>query len=299
MSLARARQAGAVPNWIRANRPFAVAFVLMAATAVGIRSVGWVEKLPVPWPPLTQVDGGFRLTSLPDRFGPYVKLTRDKDSVVVSRTPQNQPEGERVFTPQELEELSIETYTNKQRYDSRASNWYVSRIYRDTRKPVNDLSGYWRLELFYYTGMRDKVPHVPERCLSVGGATVLSTDTLQVEVPSAPAPWDKPIRFAATRFEIADADGVASRSGVEYYLFSLNGQPQSDWKWVRLSMSNPWVSYCYFAKMQFAPLFVKDPEQADQEGAEFMRQFLPYVLQNLPSAGVVENLEKQAKTKSK
>ena len=169
-------------GWCRGNPHFLVALVFLAATAGTIRLFKWVEKLPVPWPEGVEVNENFQMTSLPKKFG--------NRFVMVEKDPNNQKSfvGERVIEESVLKDLSIGTYLDEQRRPKRCSNWYVARVYRDTESGENGTSlySYWLLEVYYYTGVRDKVPHVPERCLRAGGVGVLGSLTVEFPAPRRP-----------------------------------------------------------------------------------------------------------------
>jgi hypothetical protein len=271
------------------DRRFIIATVLMAVTAAGwdmtMRGLKWaMYKDPVPWPAAVEVTSDFRLKSLPATLGPYRILEGEK--------------GDAVLNEDLLEQLKIGTALDKSRVAQRQSNWYSVRYYVLANVKSHTPYGAWRLEIYYYTGGLDKVPHVPERCLAAGGATVTGSDNVNVEIAGIPAPWNK-FDIERTRFD-ATEQGL-TRQQVVYYLFSLNGQPENSWENVRATLSLPWVRHCYFAKMQFAPLVdnVSDLEEADQAAREFLRTVLPAVLQQLPTAADVQKLSTPTATETK
>jgi hypothetical protein len=58
-------------------------------------------------------------------------------------------------------------------------------------------------------------------------------------------------------------------------------------------MKDVWTEYCYFAKVQFGPQgpgSIESPAQADAQAEIFMRDVLPDLLRNLPSAAGVDAL---------
>ena len=74
--------------------------------------------------------------------------------------------------------------------------------------------------------------------------------------------------------------------GVEYYVFSLNGSPETSWEFVRLNILSPLVQYCYFAKVQFSPMGtgeIGEFSESDAAAEGFLNAFLPVVLKALPS----------------
>jgi len=261
------------------DRHFLIAAVILSLSAGGwgmtITLLKWATyKEPVSWPACVRVDpDNRRLLTLPERFGPYV-LRRDN--------------GEIILEDMTLELLGIKTaYDDSARVTSRRSNWYVSRVYHDTRPSAEPRA--WRLSIYYYTGGLDKVPHVPERCMVADGARWLDSRAVAFEAPGAPPPWDGEVAFRRALF---------ARSGqqfVQYYLFSLNGRPERSWEVVRATLSlSPWMRHCYFAKIQFAPYGqAADLAETDRAAAEFAKHFLAGALRQLPMPEDIRELSGQ------
>ena len=273
---------------------FFVAVGILTVTLVGwnwmIAKLQWVtRKEAVPWPPAVRVDAQCRLESFPTVCGPFV-LAEDGE---LEGTTDGKPDGEIVLKDDVMESLRINTARDKMNLAERKSNWYLTRVYRDSRVQLpNDPARFWRLEIFYYTGGLDKVPHVPERCLVAGGAALV-TDlsggiTFQVD---GDKPWNGPVPFHRTGYEVSDRLRLNSRQYVQYYTFSLNGRPEDLWEKVRLKLSDPRLRYCYFAKVQFAPLGeVVDVKRTDQTAQEFVQNIMTTVLNMLPMPQDVDRL---------
>ena len=282
-------------SWLGRNGHFLVALLILGAVAGAIGMLGWVVKQPVPWPEGVEVDKEFRLLSLPSRFGPYVKVVKDG----VFSEADGQPDGEIISKPDDVRKLGIGTTYDKARYPDRRSNWYVSRIYEDERiADERHPHKFWRLDVYYYTGLRDKVPHVSERCLWVAGATVLSSKPIAFRAPEARKPWNRHIDFQRVYFELG-SPGELPTEAVDYYVFSLNGKPERSWELVRLALSLPMPRYVYFAKIQFSPMArsrVDTVEGADEAATEFIKHALPSIIKMLPSAA---DIDKVAKTEER
>ena len=283
-----------VLSWCRDNRHFLAAGLIVACTAVAVRAVGWTEKLPVPWPEGVRVGEDWRLESPPlDKIGPF-ELERG-DGVVRKR--DGKPDGEVVLRSADLKALGIGTSYDSDRYPHGSSNWYVARIYRDTRRRApdrrrHDPYSHWQLEVYYYTGIRDKAPHIPERCLLAGGVTIVSSGGSEFEAPRCPGPWNR-TTFRRTVYERSVGNMARPFQGVEYYVFSLDGKPTNTPEAVRLHLANPLVRYCYFAKIQFSPAGIggiRDLNEADSRAQEFVKHFLPEVLKVLPTTEAVGRL---------
>jgi len=279
------------------DRHFVIASVILATTAVGwsvaidqLRLV--INKQPVPWPDGVVVSEDFRLISLPDTLGPFEKVTGDG---VLDKNPDGtprldgQPDGEEILRKDVMETLGVGTSFDELRRDRRRSNWYVSRIYRDTRKNSRYL--YWQLMVTYYTGGMDRVPHVGERCLVAGGLTVTASERVDFKVPAARSPWDTSLPFRRVQYERPGGPDMRDMQHAEYYTFSLNGRPEDSWTSVRRELAKPWRKYCYFAKIQFRPIGeVRDVAVADECAQDFLNYMLPGMLAALPMPSDIDRI---------
>lgn len=245
-------------------------------------------KEAVPWPAITRVDEDLRLLSLSDEFpvdSPlknYVKLGHNGKT--------DEPDGEIIIQKDVMESLGIGTGFDRTRYKDRKSNWYVSRLYYDTREEKNNPYRVWQLDVTYYTGSMDVVPHIPEVCLFAAGLQPQPGGIVRFRVPSAEAPWnDAP--FNRTPYLQTDRLGIKTHRFVQYYSFCLNGLPETSRERVRAKLTIPWIRHCYFAKIQFGPRgVVNDLAEADRRAEDFARHFLPSVLENLPTQADIEKL---------
>jgi hypothetical protein len=258
--------------------------ILAAATAAWyLGAAGWLKwafyKRPVPWPEGVRVHAEqFRLLSLPRSFAGgdgrerYVLVEADADD-------DGQADGDVILPPHLTDSLGIGTRTDRARLADRRSNWYFVREYEDT-----DTGARWRLEAFYYTGMLDQVPHVPERCLAAAGAALERADLRDVTFDIPAGAWRGQVPFRRAPY-VPSGSASAGTRYVQYYTFSMNGRPTASWEAVRLRLTYPWVRWCYFAKIQFYPTApAADLARADREAEAFARCFLPAVLEALPTA---------------
>jgi exosortase len=281
-----ARAPVAIPRNSLADRHFIIAAAILAVTAGGWT---WATealhftavKNPVPWGARSTVSEDFRLTSLAEEMGPFKRVLPDVESIRGGPSFRNWE----LFTKTDLESLKIGTDVDKTRLADRRSNWYVSRIYRDTR-PAAAVRA-WRLDVYYYTGEADTVPHIPEICAQASGATILGGADVLFAVPAAPAPWAQSVPFRRTQYRLADG-----KSMVDYYTFSMNGAFSDSRGWVRWELLSPLLRHAYFAKIQFSPVQgVSEFEDSDRSAEEFIRYALPEVLKALPSSQDVAALE--------
>jgi len=302
-----ATRARGTMNWCRGNGHFLVAAVIMLVTAVAwnrtVDALKWsLQKYPVAWREGVVVDTEtFSLVSFPERIGPYVmaadgELEWDKDK----KEPKfdGRPDGNVIIERSDvLDSLKIATMLDKMRISDRQSNWYGIRIFRDTRVPVprNRAYSYWQLDVYYYTGGLDTVPHTPEVCGQAAGGVPDRSKWQAVNFASpegTPAPWSGEVPFRRVWFQRHDKKRGFTDNLAQYYTFSLNGRPESSWKAVRLTLTKPWVRHCYFAKIQISPLGgVGSPEEADEAAERFFQAVCPEVLKLLP---MPEDVEKQS-----
>lgn len=287
-----------VLSWFGQNGHFMVAVAILGAVAGAGAMLGWVVKRPVLWPGGVKVDEDFRLLSLASRFGPYAKVLEDG----VFRKPDGKPDGERIFDRTEIKVLGLATQHHSDRYPRRRSNWYVSRIYANDRiTDWDDPYKFWRLEVFYYTGLKDQVPHVGERCREVAGGRLQSSKAIAFRAPAAREPWGQQIDFQRIHFEHGKPGDVPVQA-VEYYVFSLNDTPQRSWEYVRWRVGLPMPRYNYYAKIQFGPNGLKGIDsvsETDQAAAEFIKYALPSIVKLLPTAADIGKLAEAEKPGSK
>ena len=268
----------------------AVLFVAAAGWELAVRGLKLaLAKMPMPWPKGVIVDEeDFYLKSLPSRLGHYV-LVGDGE---MSGKRDGHPDGIILLREENRGTLGVGGKLDEDHVHQRRSNWYCMRVYRDERTVGNKVR-LWRLDVTYYTGGVDPVPHIPEVCVKAGGATLLSSEKVNFYVPVAPRPWDEPVQFVRTQYETWDDEKQATVRYVQYYVFNLNGRPENSREKVRGILANPFgYKHSFFAKIQFAPWgAVGDPKETDRKAEDFVRNFLPSVLQQLPTREDVERMD--------
>ena len=122
--------------------------------------------------------------------------------------------------------------------------------------------------------------------IMAAGARWLGTTEVNFHALGAAPPWDGPVAFKRALF------AIGGKKFAQYYVFSLNGRPESSWEVVRARLSlSPWLRHCYFAKIQFASYGeVTDPQRTEREAGEFVKHCLPSVLEMLPTGETVDRL---------
>jgi hypothetical protein len=114
---------------------------------------------------------------------------------------------------------------------------------------------------------------------------------LSIPGEGLPKPWDTDTKLKALTFEKLDPASGERRQFTQYYLFSCNGQPETDRDMVRLKLTALTLRYVYYAKIQFNLEYdVNNPNQADKAAVEFLRNALPEILSQLPLAEDVDKL---------
>jgi len=278
--------------------PFSVAVAVLLVSTLGwgfaMRTLKWyTRKEPVPWPAEVTVDEQtFQNTSMPDQFGPYKLVTGD--GVIPGRKPDGKPDGELKYSEETLEALGIGSSLDGGRHDSRMSNWYVTRIYEDTREKERSAFRFWQIDIVYYSGGELSVPHVPDECVQAAGAVPVGRDVIDVRIPSLPeawAEWRNDTKFVSLKYQ--KSTGSRTTNFVQYYLFSMCGLPRTSRERVRLGLMDLGRRYVYFSKVQFFPVLgaVGNPGRTDSKAAEFLSNCLPYVLKQLPSAETIRLME--------
>jgi hypothetical protein len=285
----------AVASRVLRDRTFLLAAGVLLVVALGrpimVNALEiWLVKSPVPWPDAVQVSAEtWQNVAFPEALGENERFVMVRGDGVLREEKDGIPDGDQPHEEDMLELLKIGGPADADRIDERASNWYVSRTYDDTKK--DGLGPLWLLAIEYYTGGHDPVPHVPEVCLVAGGASVEKMDEMEVHFPDLPGPWGEP--FDIRRVVYAYTDPVSGQVArfVQYYVFSLNGHPEYNRYHVRGRLTNPFLKYAYFAKIQFG---VRHPVQsislADKQAKEFLEAALPAALEMLPDAETVERL---------
>ncbi|MCK4601504.1 MAG: hypothetical protein KAU28_03505, partial [Phycisphaerae bacterium] len=159
--------------------------------------------------------------------------------------------------------------------------------------------------VFYYTGLRDQVPHVPNICLDASGAVIDKQDHVALHAPNAREPWNQELKFQRVLYTAREPGGSESQ-GVTYYVLGFNDEPinRKDPTLARLDVRKKmasWDAYNYFVKIQFSPLGLPRPgiigvqqldaDEANAAAQEFVESFMPKILEQLPTRETIEELE--------
>jgi len=275
-------------NWVAFIVLCSLLIVATAGWKISMSALGfWTRKLPVPWPAKVEINPvTFQCTSFPTTIGPFVRVESDGEIPGLGEE-DGQPDGEITYRDDVLETLKVATTLDNKRYDSRTSNWYVSRVYEDTREPKRSRYRYWSLSITYYTGSEFTVPHVPDTCAQSGGATLLGKQILHAgRIRGVPTAWEEDAPLAALQFRSLDGYDLVS-----FYVFSVNGLPEPDRNVVRVSLMDLRKRYVYFAKIQFEPRnTMGDLKTTQKKALEFYETMLPDILKQLPMQKDIKQL---------
>ena len=285
-SASTAGPGGGALAWMRANRSFVTAVTILLVAGVSwnlaMGLLGWtMVKYPVPARG-TELDKQ-QLVNFPPRLAGY-RLAKDGELVFDKQTRRpifdGKPDGLMVVASEELDELG----TTKHKL-----NWYYMSIFRDTSRSAGAPQAYIQLNVTYYTGLLDAVPHVADRCIASTGGRVDPgrSGTISVSLPAGEVPeaW-REITLYRTAYTSQDGNRSA-----QYHVFSMNGEPTAHGLTIRYGLIKPWVRYCYFAKIQLAPYRPNlSTEESDRICRNFAEAALPEVLKFLPTAADVEKL---------
>lgn len=291
--MSETRDRAPASRWLtKARVHFAVAAGVLLVAATGWNAImGVLEwtmaKKPVPWPAVVEVDPvEQRLLNFPTEIGPYA-LPADGE---MSAERDGKPDGIVTIRDEDLKTLGTKAHE---------LNWYYSAMYVRTQPLPGEegaaLRRYVRLDMTYYTGLLDAVPHVPDICLIQGGATLVpdASGPIRITVPTVAAPW-REFDVYRTAYEMPKTRSQSA----QFHFFSMNALPTARWERVRGELTLPWVKYCYFAKIQLATFRVESgqwqPEtdlgKCEEVCKDFLRYALPEILRYLPSAEAIKKL---------
>lgn len=103
------------------------------------------------------------------------------------------------------------------------------------------------VQITYYTGLVDTVPHIPDRCMVADGFQ--PTDWRDLTVPQAYADGKpRDVKFRFITFEDITGRGRVTRN--VGYFFHVNGRYEDDPLGVRKTLQNLFETYSYFAKVE-------------------------------------------------
>lgn len=168
--------------------------------------------------------------------------------------------------PEMVNELGTEDYVG----------WRLQAVEDGSMKPVGEPLMFFAS---HYTGKPDQVPHVAEQCMLGNGYTLTGSRVIEIDVPGLPDK-DRTVPLSVLFFK-------RGRQGQErtivLYTFRTNDVWKADRDGVRWVLSDVFVPYAYFSKVEISIALPPDmPERAVNDGIEsatrFLRAALPILM---------------------
>ena len=160
--------------------------------------------------------------------------------------------------------------------DALGTNQYLSWKLEDTSLPKNDPLRFVDLNVTYYSGGHNLVPHTPDACMAGGGYNPVRLEHTGVDVPGLGLADDRlPVRdcaFGRTK--------VFKEEHVEViYTFYCNGRFVASRDAVRVLLNNPRDTYAFFSKVEVS--FPGSSHEENIRGAEkLLARLLPVLLED-------------------
>ncbi|MEX0776314.1 MAG: exosortase/archaeosortase family protein [Phycisphaeraceae bacterium] len=175
---------------------------------------------------------------------------------------------------------------------------YIVRDYENLDKPQGTPGSWVRLQIAYYTGTPDTVPHVPDRCFVAGGLVVVNKgqtvldllganyrqarDVWEASSNAAPGTVRLPeVKFPATIVSFADPNDPRQQHNVVYF-FSANGKFLATPDLVRLEGFGLRDRYSYYCKIEVMVPGIGDRQEATVVVSDFLSAMMPEILACLP-----------------
>ena len=254
-----------------------------------------MRPIAVPWPQGVRVSEGFRLLAFPAQVGPYSlvadgKLDRNGSG---SQKLDGLPDGEIILGDEVTWLLGISTPKRPEAWTERRSNWYLARVYEDTRP--NSAYRYWRLFVCYYTGELDIPGSLPDLASTPRlpwcwrSDRFLDSAKMVFRLRTGFPAWEGPT--SCCRVRVRRSDKERTWQIADYVIAILNGEPVDSWgagqREMKIASSKP----CYLGRVQVAPVGpVQDWPETDRAAKEFLRHVMPAVLCTMPSADQMDEL---------
>ena len=226
-------------------------------------------------------------------MGPYSlvtdgKLNRDDSG---SQMLDGLPDGEILLGEDATWLLGVSTPENSEARNERRSNWYLARVYEDTRP--NSVYRYWRLLVCYYTGELDipgplpdmaSTPRLPWRWRS---DRFLDSVKMECRLRTGFSRWEGPTSSCRIRLQRSYQERTWQIG--HYEIAMRNGEPVDSWAAARREMKIDSSKPCFAGRVQVAPDGpVHDWPKADKAAKEFLQHVMPAILRTMPSADQME-----------
>ncbi len=162
---------------------------------------------------------------------------------------------------------------------------FIDWFFIDREHSTEHAKAFVRFHVPYYTGLLDAAPHVPENCRVASGQEFDQERSSEVawEVPDLPEAWAHWRQVKIRRAAFTEP-GQSDDPTFSYYVFCANGEPMWSRHRVRLRMSNPFESHCYYMKIELTAGREDrrlTPAESDEMCRAFFAEALPLVLEHV------------------
>lgn len=208
--------------------------------------------------------------------------------------------------------VTSDTMLSEEMVEALGTNIYLDRVYAIDGNPKK---GLLQLHMAYYTGLIDRVPHVPERCFVAGGFEPIGSSQVRAlaiddegwrpdngpvnvatGIPYAFATVVDPIsrRASDVRMPIGEPEitvvefqdpAKPDRRLIAGYFFIANGRLTPRAGDVRALSYSLTERYAYFCKVQITRQYFEEDGRVDDYDAhvsDFLKELLPHLMHRLP-----------------
>jgi hypothetical protein len=160
--------------------------------------------------------------------------------------------------------------------DALGTEQYLSWLLEDTSVPPNDPLRNVQLDVTYYSGGHDLVPHTPDHCRRGAGYNPIRLDNIEIIVPGLGLDGDRlPVR--ACTFGKTE---VFKRERVEViYTFYCNGRFIATRDGVRLHLNDPSHRHAFFSKVEVSFLGA-NRDQSIRGAEKLLARVLPVLIED-------------------
>lgn len=178
------------------------------------------------------------------------------------------------------------------REEAQGTKEYTMLLLVDQRKPKTDATAVAKINISYYTGKPDMVPHVPDECFSAVGFRLAADPTFQTASVTGVGAANDEITLRRLCFgprvpwrglESISRAGRDRNGPTVYYFFRCNGDYVATRDGVRLLQANPFTRTAYYAKIEvtfydYDLLRYASPAEGDAAIQPLLQKLVPVLL---------------------
>ncbi len=164
---------------------------------------------------------------------------------------------------------------------------YITRLYRDGRRPAGAPGAEVRVHVAYFTGTPDTVIHVPEICYTAAGVSAPHYSQAELVLPRSKGPPGRrlPGKVPVRVFHFLPPDGGPAQTVL--YFFIANGRFLGMPEEVRALVFDLRFRAAYWCKVEIWPVNAQDGTAAQRTAARFLAYLLPPLLDCLPDTAAL------------